>query len=210
MPGGTRARGFSGGNGVPIRGGHRGPHARLAMVPSRRKALGLPTQRCGASIGLQENCAVAGVRRFILVGLGRAETLPVSLGAMTGMAEHHTVLVVEDDYDIRDAFAALARSVGLDAVVAENGRAALDILRGGLRPCVIVLDMAMPEMDGLTFRRAQLDDPAIADIPVAVVTGGGWATEADARKLGLTVVLRKPVDPSNLLRVLTDHRDASP
>jgi CheY-like chemotaxis protein len=130
---------------------------------------------------------------------------------MTGTATHrHTVLLVEDDYDTRDVFAAIARSVGLEAVTTENGRAALELLRGGLRPCVIVLDIAMPEMDGYAFRRAQLTDPAIADIPVVVMTGGGWATETDARKLGLTVFLQKPVDPDALLRVFTDHCGAKP
>ncbi len=124
---------------------------------------------------------------------------------MTGTAAHrHTVLLVDDDYDTRDVFAALAGTVDLDAVAAENGRAALDVLRSGLRPCIIVLDLAMPEMDGFAFRRAQLADPAIAELPVVVVTGGGWANEAEARKLGVTAVLRKPVDPYDLLRVFTD------
>jgi CheY-like chemotaxis protein len=130
---------------------------------------------------------------------------------MTATAAHrHTVLLVEDDYDTRDAFAALARSVGLDAIVAENGRSALEVLGSGLRPCLIVLDIAMPEMDGFAFRRAQRDDPAIADIPVVVMTGGGWATETDARKLGLTVFLRKPVEADDLLRLFTDHCGAKP
>jgi CheY-like chemotaxis protein len=68
-----------------------------------------------------------------------------------------------------------------------------------------VLDLAMPEMNGFEFRRAQLADPTLADVPVAVMSGGGWATEADARKLGLTTFLRKPVDPDELLRVFTSH-----
>src|SRR5690349_21118171 len=112
---------------------------------------------------------------------------------MTATDVHrHTVLMVDDDHDTREAFATIARIMGLDATTARNGRAALELLRGGLRPCVIVLDMAMPEIDGFAFRRTQLADPALADIPVVVMTGGGWATETDARKLGLTTFLRKP------------------
>ena len=122
----------------------------------------------------------------------------------------HAVLLVEDDYDTREAFIALAHSVDLDAIGVENGRVALQVLRNGLRPCLIVLDMAMPDMDGFQFRREQLADPALADLAVAVMSGGGWATQADARKLGLTVFLRKPVDPEELLRVFTDHCGASP
>lgn len=120
--------------------------------------------------------------------------------------EHrHSVLLVEDDHGTREAFAAVAHALGLDAVVATDGREALDELRGGLRPCLIVLDIALPIMDGFAFRRAQLADPEIADIPVAVMSGGGWATEVDARKLGLTVFLRKPVELDQLVKVFTDH-----
>jgi CheY-like chemotaxis protein len=118
---------------------------------------------------------------------------------------HHTVLVVEDDHDTREAFAAVAESLGLLAATAVNGLDALDRLRSGLRPCLIVLDIAMPVMDGFAFRREQLADPSLADIPVAVMSGGGWATEVDARKLGLAVFLAKPVDPEQLVKVFTDH-----
>ena len=128
---------------------------------------------------------------------------------MTGETAHrHAVLVVEDDYETRDAFMELARLHDLDAVGAENGREALAHLHRGLRPCLIVLDLAMPEMDGFEFRRAQLADPAMARIPVAVMSGGGWAVEADARKLGLAHFLRKPVEVDQLLRAFEDHCDA--
>src|SRR5678815_3583631 len=125
--------------------------------------------------------------------------------ANEGGTHRHAVLVVEDDHDTREAFLELARGVDLDAIGAENGRTALRLLRDGLRPCLIVLDMAMPDMNGLEFRREQLADPALADLSVAVMSGGGWVVEADARKLGLTVFLRKPVEPKELLRAFTDH-----
>jgi len=122
-----------------------------------------------------------------------------------GGTHRHVVLVAEDDHDTRQAFILIAESVGLDAVGVENGRVALRVLRDGLKPCLIVLDMAMPEMDGFAFRREQMADPALADLTVAVLSGGGWATEADARKLGLTVFLRKPINPEELVRAFTDH-----
>jgi CheY-like chemotaxis protein len=122
-----------------------------------------------------------------------------------GMAHRHGVLVVEDDFGTREAFVELARLRDLDAVGASNGRDALARLGAGFRPCLIVLDLAMPEMDGFEFRAAQLADPAIADIPVAVMTGGGWAVEADARKIGLVRFLRKPVDIDELLRLFETH-----
>jgi len=117
----------------------------------------------------------------------------------------HAVLIVEDDHSTREAFLELARIIGVEPIGARNGREALTHLRGGLRPCLIVLDIAMPEMDGFAFRREQLGDPALADIPVVVMTGGGWDVETDARKLGLTVFLGKPVDPYRLVEVLSGH-----
>ena len=117
----------------------------------------------------------------------------------------HAVLLVEDDYYTREGFILIIQRAGLDVVAAVNGREGLERLRDGLRPCLIVLDMAMPDMDGFQFRREQLADSSIADIPVAVMSGGGWAVEADARKLGLAVFLRKPVDPDAFLAALTKH-----
>jgi CheY-like chemotaxis protein len=117
----------------------------------------------------------------------------------------HTLLIVEDDCDTREAFIALAGSVGLDAMEADNGREALALLRGGLRPCLIVLDMAMPDMDGFAFRREQLADPELAELPVVVMSAGGPAVQEEARTIGLGVFLRKPVDPHDLLRAFSDY-----
>jgi len=122
-----------------------------------------------------------------------------------GDPEHrHGVLLVEDDYDTREAFVTILETLGLTVVGAANGREALERLWGGLRPCLIILDIAMPEMDGYAFRRAQLADPTLTGIPVAVMSGAGWAVERDARALGLTTFLRKPIDPDQLLATLGD------
>lgn len=110
------------------------------------------------------------------------------------MVHRHGVLLVEDDADTRDALLALLEGSGYEVTVADNGRRALAALRMGLRPCVILLDLAMPVMDGFAFRRSQLDDPDLAAIPVLVVSGGGWANETDARRLGMATFFRKPMD----------------
>src|SRR5262245_59771290 len=86
---------------------------------------------------------------------------------MRAVAAHrHTILVVDDDRGVREAMEALLLAEGLEAVGAEDGQDALDRLRAGLRPCIILLDLMMPKIDGFAFRHAQRADPALADIPV--------------------------------------------
>src|SRR5690242_6969746 len=92
----------------------------------------------------------------------------------------HAVLLVEEDDDLRHAFVERAKDSGLDPISFSDGRDALDYLRRGPRPCLIVLDPHMPGMDALAFRREQLRHPTLADIPTAIVSGAGVPGEADA------------------------------
>ena len=96
------------------------------------------------------------------------DSLAVTLSAAGDPEHRHGVLLVEDDYDTREAFVTILETLGLTVVGAANGREALEQLWGGLRPCLIILDMAMPEMDGYAFRRAQLADPTLTGIPVTL------------------------------------------
>ena len=121
------------------------------------------------------------------------------------MKHRHTVLIVEDDYDTREGLVLLVQTEGLEAVPAANGREALDQLKSGLRPCIILLDLAMPEMDGYAFRREQLADPDLASIPVAVATVAGRTPSAEARQLGLTLYVGKPPDFPEVLQAIRHH-----
>jgi CheY-like chemotaxis protein len=120
-----------------------------------------------------------------------------------GMHEH-TVLVVEDDQDTRDAIAALLRLYDYDVHLADDGQKALDVLRGGVRPCLILLDVNMPHMDGPAFRRAQIADRELREIPVAVLT----ATPPSHAMLGPLANIpthQKPVDPERLRALVEEH-----
>jgi two-component system response regulator MprA len=121
------------------------------------------------------------------------------------------VLIIEDDHDIRDALEQVFVDEGYEVDCAEDGVEGLAKLRAsGPKPAVIVLDLWMPRMDGLAFRRAQLGFDEMADIPVVVVTAGGVAPQ-EAAALGLSYVLLKPVDLSIVLRVvrrLSSHHQA--
>ena len=116
----------------------------------------------------------------------------------------HTLLVVEDDGVFRDAVCDLLRQEGVEVTCAEDGQDGLDLLRGGYRPCLILLDVAMPFVDGMSFRRQQLEDPEIASIPVTVVSGHP-RKEKEAMRLGVSGYLRKPISPRQLLEVVERH-----
>ncbi|MCB1237265.1 MAG: response regulator, partial [Verrucomicrobiae bacterium] len=80
-------------------------------------------------------------------------------------------LIVDDDDDTRDLMARQLSRDGWRSISAENGLAALDFLRRGEQPSLILLDLVMPEMDGLSFLEAVRDEPRFEKIPIVVVTG---------------------------------------
>ena len=79
------------------------------------------------------------------------------------------VLIVDDDPDVRRMIALLLKTAGYEPISASNGAEALERLHH-CRPCVVLLDMMMPVMDGFEFRRRQLSDPEISDVPVLCLT----------------------------------------
>ncbi|HZX97006.1 MAG TPA: response regulator [Myxococcales bacterium] len=118
---------------------------------------------------------------------------------MTDRECGRTVLVVEDDKDIRDTIAEILQDGDYHPFVAANGEAALAALRmADPKPCVILLDVMMPVMDGKTFRIEQRSDPALNDIPVVVLSAHADATSA-AAEMKAEGFLRKPVDLDKLL-----------
>ncbi len=113
-------------------------------------------------------------------------------------ATEPTVMVVDDNPVCRDVLGILLRGAGYAVQEAANGRQALDRLRTGPLPGVIVLDLVMPVVDGRAFRATQVRDPELADIPVVVLTGGYGPTEAAA--LGAAGYMLKPADLDEVLR----------
>ena len=108
------------------------------------------------------------------------------------------ILVIEDEDDMRTLFVGLLSAEGYAAIGASDGAAALRILREqDVRPCLIVLDLVMPGMDGWEFRALQRRDPRLASVPVVVVSGYGDMLSDD--DLGAIDVFTKPVDLDALL-----------
>ncbi len=111
----------------------------------------------------------------------------------------HTILVVEDDPDVRSALAELLSGEGYDVAVTADGGEALETLRAGLLPSVILLDLMMPNVDGWDFRRAQLDDPKLAAVPVVLLTASGFQPDSMRSERGRLEMLPKPVQAHVLL-----------
>jgi CheY-like chemotaxis protein len=112
------------------------------------------------------------------------------------------VLVVEDDLIIRSSIVQILTEEGYDAQGVSNGKEALDYLRHAKRlPCVIILDLMMPIMDGWQFRAQQINDPVLQKIPVVVVTADGNAQQK-AKILNAQGWVKKPVEISTLLKAV--------
>src|SRR2546423_153494 len=116
---------------------------------------------------------------------------------MTHHDHQEIVLIVEDDVETAKALAEFLSLEGFDSIIVENGQEAMAMLRTGRRPCLILLDIMMPGMDGWELRDAVLSDPGLSTIPIVVVTAD-TAAVGKAATLSLPII-RKPVDAGRLL-----------
>ncbi len=105
-----------------------------------------------------------------------------------------TVLVVDDEADIRESLRDALGDEGYQVVVASNGKEALQLLPGLSRPCAVILDIIMPVMSGTELYEAMLATPTLADIPVLM------STSDPSRVPRRVPVMKKPI---NLDRLLT-------
>lgn len=116
-----------------------------------------------------------------------------------------TILVVEDDAEVREGLQHLIEGDGFEVIAVENGQQALTQLRANPRIHAIVLDVVMPVMNGATFRGEQLADPNIASIPLIVLTGRDDIRPI-ASAMNAAACLPKPVAGDRLLRILERYR----
>ncbi len=120
---------------------------------------------------------------------------------MTGTT--HRIFVIEDEEMIRESIVEFLAENGYDAIGAAHGREALDKLTAlpEPRPCLILLDLMMPIMDGRAFRERQLESPNLAAIPIIVVSAYRdlAKTAVELRAVGH---LEKPLRLPDLLRTV--------
>jgi CheY-like chemotaxis protein len=107
------------------------------------------------------------------------------------------ILLVDDEEVVRLVTSLLLQGKGYAVRTARDGREALDLLQGQPPPNLILLDLWMPRMNGWQFRERQVRDPALAAIPVLVVSAVADDAEQDGT-LGDVRFLQKPVAPDDL------------
>jgi CheY-like chemotaxis protein len=111
------------------------------------------------------------------------------------------ILLVEDDFDVREALAETLRDEGYVVDCAGDGEEALAYLRSGARPGLILLDLMMPRMSGSEFRMVQKVDPTLRHLPVVLLSADG-RMEDKARALETDGAIRKPIDLPELLATI--------
>jgi CheY-like chemotaxis protein len=115
------------------------------------------------------------------------------------MARRTFVLLVEDDVDLRDTIASLLSFHGHRVETASDGTEALTWLRQPeSQPCLVLLDLMMPGMNGFELRSRMTADPELSSIPVVIITGAGVLAEQHASELQAEI-LKKPLAMSTLL-----------
>jgi CheY-like chemotaxis protein len=108
------------------------------------------------------------------------------------------IFVTEDDPDVRASIAEILRVEGFDVVEFGNAEETLLALRAGDRPCVVLMDLIMPEMNGQQFLSALRADPRLAEIEVVILTGARTALPG-------VDVLRKPFELDDLISTVKRH-----
>ncbi len=113
------------------------------------------------------------------------------------------VLIVEDDVDLRELFELAITDAGYRVMAVENGETALTLLAESALPQFILLDLMMPEMNGLEFiaRRGEIE--GLVNIPI-VLLSAAKPSGLDPTPLGVQVV-RKPIELLELLKLVHTH-----
>jgi CheY-like chemotaxis protein len=118
------------------------------------------------------------------------------------MASPGSVLLVDDDWEIRQAIRDVLADEGYETVEAAEGSAALDYLRTSPRPALILLDWNMAPMNGAQFLAELRKEPGLSTIPVVLLTADSRVNEHDPAFVGY---LRKPIDLERLFAIVARY-----
>jgi CheY-like chemotaxis protein len=122
----------------------------------------------------------------------------------SAVEQRGTILVVEDDHDIRVSVRAVLEDEGFEVLTVTNGRMALDMLeRISPVPCLIILDLMLPVMDGWHFAAHLREHPDLGHIPIVIMS----AYESPPPPQGVVGFVKKPIDTDKLLHLVSLHCD---
>ena len=121
------------------------------------------------------------------------------------------VLVIEDRFEDRAVLMAILMHAGHAVAEAIDGREGLEMTRSR-RPDVVIADALVPRLDGLDYARAVGRDPEIAHTPIILYSAAyeAWELEKLAAAAGISRVLEKPADPSEILDAIEESISARP
>jgi len=111
-----------------------------------------------------------------------------------------TILVVEDEPDLLEVTRFALECEGFAVETARNGQEALELLRAGARPGLVLLDLMMPVMNGWELLDKIARTPSLQGIPIVVLTA---ATSADVH--GAAAILRKPLELGSLIEIVEHY-----
>jgi serine/threonine protein kinase len=162
-----------------------------------------PTALCELRPEAPEGLEAVVARLMAKAPASRPQTPAEAAAALAPFAlPARQVLVVDDDPAARDSLRKLLEREGYTVATAADGREALARLRAFPLPDLILLDLLMPVMDGWEFLREQRHDPALASVPVVVISGTDPAPGS-----GLPEFLRKPLAPDRLVGAVRRHAE---
>jgi CheY-like chemotaxis protein len=115
----------------------------------------------------------------------------------TPSVPNRSILIIDDDAAATDSLTDILAAEGYTVSTAKNGKLALAQLSSAQLPRLIILDLFMPEMDGWEFRREQLKNAKLRDIPVVVMTGASVYAGIDAN-----VIVHKPLDVARFISLV--------
>jgi CheY-like chemotaxis protein len=141
-----------------------------------------------------------------VIGVGAA---PRKKQAPAARSRMPSVLVVDDDPSIRETIANVLRDERFVVATAGNGQRALEVMRGGLRPAALLLDLWMPELDGQQVVEIMRSDEQLAHIPIIVITAGAESMSRDTRD-HVDALLKKPLDLDVLIDTVEAHTRRAP
>ncbi len=112
--------------------------------------------------------------------------------------KNQVILIIDDDETVRNTLIEVLEKEHYTVFAASNGQEGIEVLEKIPRPCLILLDLMMPIMDGWEFLDFRENDRLISKIPVVVIS----AFSEQAKKIKVNAFLKKPIDLKRLLETL--------